>query len=72
MYIYYIFIMLKKKMQEQTCEEAENSEIAVFIFILEYQYLAHYNRLTSKVFNTQGKHSDLVNCGCMSDLFCFR
>ena len=31
------------------------------LLFVEHQYLAYYNSLTSEVFNTQRKHSDLVN-----------
>ena len=31
------------------------------LLFFEHQYLAFYNSLTSEMFNTQRKHSDLVN-----------
>ena len=32
------------------------------LLFFEHQYLAYYDSLTSEIFNTQRKHSDLVNC----------
>ena len=32
------------------------------LLFFEHKYLAYYNSLTSEVFNTQRKHSNLVNC----------
>ena len=37
------------------------------LLFFEHQYLAYYNSLISEIFNTQRKHSDLVNC--VSDFF---
>ena len=32
------------------------------LLFFEHQYLAYYDSLTSEIFNTQRKLSDLVNC----------
>ena len=32
------------------------------LLFFEHQYLAYYDSLTSEIFNTQRKHSELVNC----------
>ena len=32
------------------------------LLFFEHQYLAYYKGLTSKMFKTERKHSDLVNC----------